>query len=302
MPSSLLLGATRFAHERLITLLRNEGDVVTLVGTTVTIDVLPVAVEGLRQLQAAGILPAEVALPDVTDPAGRDAAIATLEERLGRDLPEDFALIPVTEANRLAAAQGAVRAFDLAVIAIVVVTIVLLAGTVFLARRRLRMVVALALGAVVALIIARIAVRSILEGAAASLASEGSGTLVRDVLRDLTTDLGAWSWLLVLLGIAVAATTAAVSRPAWLTDGVAAVSDPTSRRDRIDAWLRDNSTGVAWAVGIVLAVVLLWVAATPELAILVGVALVVVYAMVGRRGTSGDATSEPGTGASGTTA
>ena len=60
------------------------------------------------------MLPASVVLPDVSDPAGRDAAIATLESRLGRDLPDDFALIQVADANRLATAQSAVRAFDIA--------------------------------------------------------------------------------------------------------------------------------------------------------------------------------------------
>ena len=62
--------AIRFAHARIVTLLRNDSDFVSVNGTTATIDLLPIAVEGLRALQEQGILPASIVLPDVIDPAG----------------------------------------------------------------------------------------------------------------------------------------------------------------------------------------------------------------------------------------
>ncbi len=127
-----------------MTLLRNDSPFVDVNGTTATIDLLPVAVEGLRVLQEQGILPASVVLPDVSDPAGRDAAIATLESRLGRDLPDDFALIQVADANRLATAQSAVRAFDIVTVVLVVLAVVFIAATILLSGRRLRMAALLA--------------------------------------------------------------------------------------------------------------------------------------------------------------
>jgi hypothetical protein len=270
-----LVTAAEATHRRLMSVLRGDSDVVTVEGTTVTIDLLPVAVEGLGQLQQLGLIPASVVLPDVSDPAARDAAIASLEERLGRDIPDDFALVTVADATRLATAQQLVRAFDLVVIVLVVVTVVLAALTVVLARRRLRMVVALALGIVVALILARMIARAIMAGVASSAAASGSGDVLRLVVQDLTQDLATWVWLLVVLGIVVAATAVALGRPDWLTSGAEALALP-SRSDRFAAWLRDHADGIGWSVAIVLVVAVLAVVATPELAILAGIGLAVV--------------------------
>jgi hypothetical protein len=270
-----LVTAAEATHRRLMSVLRGDSDVVAVEGTTVTIDLLPVAVEGLGQLQQLGLIPASVVLPDVSDPAARDAAIASLEERLGRDIPDDFALVTVADATRLATAQQLVRAFDLVVIVLVVVTVVLAALTVVLARRRLRMVVALALGIVVALILARMIARAIMAGVASSAAASGSGDVLRLVVQDLTQDLATWVWLLVVLGIVVAATAVALGRPDWMTSGAEALASP-SRSDRFAAWLRDHADGIGWSVAIVLVVAVLAVVATPELAILAGIGLAVV--------------------------
>ncbi len=96
--------AIRFTHAHLITLLRNDSDFVTLEGNTATIDLLPIAVEGLRALQDEGILPATIQLPDVTDPAGRDAAIAALSDRLGSPDPGGLRAHP--DRQRRSVGQG----------------------------------------------------------------------------------------------------------------------------------------------------------------------------------------------------
>ena len=115
--------AIRFSHEHLVTLLRNDSPFVDVNGTTATIDLLPVAVEGLRVLRSRGCSAGLVVLPDVSDPAGRDAAIATLESRLGRDLPDEFGQVQVADANRLAS-QSAVRAFDIITVVLVLFAVV----------------------------------------------------------------------------------------------------------------------------------------------------------------------------------
>ncbi len=227
-------------------------------------------------------------LPDVTDPAGRDAAIAQLESRLGRDLPDDFALIPIANADRLAAAQGAVRAFDIIVVVLLILTLALIVGTIFLSGRRLRMVVLLAIGTVVALLLARLITRAALTGLVSSLATGDGLAAIRVTVIDLTADLATWSWILVILGLIVAVTAVAVSRPAWLTSGVAAATAPQGRGDRIEAWFRDHAQGIGWAVGILLTVALLWIALSPDLAILIGIGLAIVAASIGRRGGAPD--------------
>jgi hypothetical protein len=291
---SALVTATGAAHRRLVTVLRGDSDVVSVEGTTVTIDLLPLAVSGLAELQSLGVVPATVVLPDVSDQAGRDASVAALEDRLGRDLPDDFGLVAIADANRLAAAQGLVRAFDIVVIVLALVTLALCTATVVLARRRLRMVVALGLGVVVAIIVARIIVRTALTGITASVASGGSGDVLTLVIGDLTADLATWTWILVALGIVVAATAAVASRPAWVTTGADALTASSSRSERMEAWVRDHVDGIGWAAAIVLTVAVLAVALTPELAVLVGIALVLLaWSGLLRRRTPSDGPAEP---------
>lgn len=279
--------AIRFAHARIVTLLRNDSDFVSVNGTTATIDLLPIAVEGLRALQDQGILPASITLPDVVDPADRDAVIANLESRLGRDLPDDFALIPIANANRIATAQAAVHAFDVVTVALIIITVLLYLATILLSGRRLRMVVLLAIGSVVALVITRLIVRAALQGAIASLAA-GDVDTVQTMITDLVSDLASWSWILVIVGLIVAVVAVLVGRPDWARSGATAVTSPSSGDTGVGVWARDHRDGLAWAVGIGLTVLIAWVALSPELAILVGIGLVVVALAVGRRGGSGD--------------
>jgi len=286
--------AIRFTHAHLITLLRNDSDFVTLEGNTATIDLLPIAVEGLRTLQENGILPATIQLPDVTDPAGRDAAIAALSDRLGRPIPADFALIPIANADRLARAQAAVHYFDVIVVVLVLLTLAFILGTILLSGRRLRMVALLAIGAVVALLIARMLVRAALNGLVDSLAA-GNGEAMRVMLVDLVNELASWSWILVILGIVIAIVAVLAGRPKWASSGVSAASSTRvpARADLpsgakadeggIGAWAKAHQEGLGWGIGIVLTSLVVWIALSPDLAILVGIGLVVVALTVGRR-------------------
>ena len=279
--------AIRFAHARIVTLLRNDSDFVSVNGTTATIDLLPIAVEGLRALQEQGILPASIVLPDVVDPADREAAIANLESRLGRDLPDDFALIPIANANRIATAQAAVHAFDVVTVALVIITFLLYLGTILLSGRRLRMVFLLAIGSVVALVITRLLVRAALQGAIASLAA-GDVDTVQTMITDLVSDLASWSWILVILGLIIAVVAVLVGRPDWTRPGVSSPGVASEGRETLSAWVREHRDGLSWTVGILLTVLIVWVALSPDLAILVGIGLAVVALAVGRRGRSGD--------------
>jgi hypothetical protein len=285
--------AIRFAHAHVITLLRNDSDFVSVEGTTATIDLLPIAVEGLRTLQTEGILPASITLPDVTDPAGRDAALAALGSKLGRPLPADFALVPIANAKNLAAAQGAVRAFDIAVIVLILLTALLIAGTILLSGRRLRMVTLLAIGIVVALIVARMVVRAVIQGAIDSLAA-GDAATVRIMVTDLVSELGTWAWILAIIGIVVAIVAVLAGRPEWLSSGAEAATS-SSRSEGIEAWGRAHSDGLGWTLGILVTALIVWIALSPDMAILVGVGLVVVALVVGRRRGGGGASQTSAT-------
>ena len=282
--------ALAFTHQHLITVLRNQSDVVTAEGSTVTIDLLPVAVEGLKVLQENGILPADIVLPDVTDPAGRDAAIAAIESKLGRDLPPDFAQIEVADATRFAAAQGAVRAFDLLVVGLLIVTLILMVATVWLARRHLRMVAWLGIGSVVALILARIATRGIVNGLVSDLAAGGSVATIRLTIVDLLQDLRGLTTTLIVIGIIIAIIAWIAGRPRWAREGVAAAKEPSSEESGVEAWGRQHADGIGWTLGILAGVLVLWITISPELAVLGGIVLTAVGRWwMGRADRSGDA-------------
>ena len=122
----------------------------------VVLEVYPVLLVALQQLQTAGIIGPEVELPDpaTAEPPGVIRGI--LETRLGVTLPEDFGTIPLMPVERLETAQTAVRVFDLVVIVLIALAVALVALALWLSGKRLRMVVFLAIGTIVAFVLARL--------------------------------------------------------------------------------------------------------------------------------------------------
>ena len=72
----------------------------------VVLDLFPVVGVALTQLQQAGIIPADVQLPDLTSPDTRDVLDQRLDAALGVTLPPDFGTMQLMPADRLLAAQG----------------------------------------------------------------------------------------------------------------------------------------------------------------------------------------------------
>ena len=76
-------------------------------------------------------------------------------------LPPDFGTIQLVKADRLLAARSYVQAFDIIVVALIVLSVLLVALALWLARDRRRMVVYLGLGTLIAFLIARLAINGI---------------------------------------------------------------------------------------------------------------------------------------------
>ena len=133
-------------HAGIINLLRDKPDNVTVVDGYVTIQVFPVVGAALAELQAGGVIPADITLPDLTSPDAPDVLAQRLQTALGVTLPPDFGTIQLVKADRLLAARSAVQAFDIIVVAMIILTVVLVALALWLARDRRRMVVYLGIG------------------------------------------------------------------------------------------------------------------------------------------------------------
>src|SRR6478736_2589525 len=120
-----LVNTLAFTHERVVALLRGEVDAISVSNGYVQLDVFPVIGKVLEQLQAIGIIPANVTLPDLTTDEAPAALAARLQSALGVTLPPDFGTIQLMPADRLTTAQTVVKAFDIIVVALIALAVVL---------------------------------------------------------------------------------------------------------------------------------------------------------------------------------
>lgn len=209
------LAANRFAHESIVKILRGESESVVIVDGYVRLDVWPLIGIALTQLQTAGVIPADVALPDLSEGLPEGAG-SRLEQTLGITVPPDFGTIPLVPSDRLEAAQQAVRIFDIITVGLILITILLALVTIWYAPRRLRMTVYLAVGAVVSVLVGRYVLGALQDAVVSSLTDADTATTVRSVLDVALADLYAFSRIVVIGGIAIAIIAFIAGRPAWL--------------------------------------------------------------------------------------
>ena len=193
----------RVAHQTIVKLLRGDSDSVTLQDGVVSLNLFPLVGGALTSLQSDGVIPADVQLPDLSDPTAPERARAALQSALNITLPETFGTIALVRADRLQALRTAVHVFDLIVVAALLITALLFVLSVFLARNRLRAILFLGGGAVIALVVARGVIRQV-EGAIVGAISDGPGQVtVRGVLDAALRDLFGLMLVVTVLGIVV---------------------------------------------------------------------------------------------------
>jgi hypothetical protein len=182
--------ANRAAHSALVRILRSEA---ILGEEPVTISVAELLVIAIDRLQEAGVIPADVELPDRSDSEAVEAIRQILAERLDIEVPPDFGQVTLVRSERLETARQLVRVFDIVTVVSILVAIALVALTIYLARNRLRAVLLLGIGAAVALLAAVAATGAISSTVAGALAEAGArgtlGAMLSALLADLATAL-----------------------------------------------------------------------------------------------------------------
>lgn len=282
--------ANRVAHQQAVDILRGKSETVYVQDGYVVLDVWPLVGIALQQLQAQGIIPATVTLPDLSQglPEG---AFDRLDNLLGGRIPADIGTVPLIPADKLQQAQQVVSIFDWITVLLVVITIALVLTTIWYSSRRLRTVVLLALGGAVALVLARFALQQLQGAIVSSFTDADTATTIRGVVTLALDNLYAWSRIVIVVSVVVAVAAYFVGRPAWavaLTGrateaggraaaGVGSLAASgrtgTSSRETVAAWARANRRTLN-VVGIgAIAFVLLWVVSGFWVALL-GVALV----------------------------
>ena len=157
--------STRFAHERLVAVLEGDSTYIQLNGDEVQLNLVPLVAKAMELIQQAlpGALDERVDVPQIDPEATAEEMRAQITAATGRTLPEDFGTVTLFKGDQVTQAQQAVRIFKAAVIAILVVTVLLIAAALLFSPRRLRTLVQLGLGTLVAVVVARVAVQRLTD-------------------------------------------------------------------------------------------------------------------------------------------
>jgi hypothetical protein len=167
----LWLDLNRFAHEHLVNVLEGDSTYIQLQGDEVQLNLVPLVAKAMDLIEQVmpGALGDRITIPQIDPTASAAEMRAQLTAATGRTLPEDFGTVVLFKGDQVTQAQQAVRIFKAAVVAILVVTVLLFAAALVFSRRRLRTLIELGLGVLIAVVLARVAVRrlsdAVLEGA-----------------------------------------------------------------------------------------------------------------------------------------
>jgi hypothetical protein len=245
-----------FAHTRVMNLLRDQADAATVVNGQVVLEVYPALLVALQELQTAGIIGPEVELPDPATAEPPGVVRGILENRLGVTLPEDFGTIPLMPVERLETAQTAVRIFDIVVIVLIALAVVLVALAIWLSAKRRRMVIYLAIGTIVAFVLARLFTNAATDALTTGIAQEGLRGAIDSILNATLADFRGWALLILIATGIIGIAAYAYGRP-----NVSVASFSTDRAmERI---------GIA-----LIALIVLWIAVGLEVALLAAVLLI----------------------------
>lgn len=212
---AIIVAASERAHQAVMRVLEGGrlSDGLTVNGDQVSLNLLPIVSRGLEALQDAGLL-TRVDLPTFSPGGDPSDQIAQLEDAIGRDLPDDFGQMVVYESEQIAKAQAAVsRAqqalvlFRRSVVVIIALTIGSLIGSLALAVRRRRTLVALALGVVAAMGLGRAIVRLVVERAPTLAVKPGSRAAIKSMVETLANGLQSLVTAALIAGLIVAAIT-----------------------------------------------------------------------------------------------
>jgi hypothetical protein len=281
----LWLKVNEVAHEKIVALLRGDTTNAYIQGSDVKLNTLPLISQALVWLDGKlpGALGTKFSPPVIAPGTPPDEAIQQVSAWTGRTLPADFGQVTVLQNDSLGLAQTAVRWFDKLVWILLVVTVVLVALTIWLSRHRRRTLIELGIGAAIALILTYVIAKQGSDAIVSNIVSGGGLGAVRNVVNASLEPLTKLTIWVVVIGIVVAVA-------AWLSgrhdvqvavvtagkrvarapeDAVVAESPITVWVERYAHWLR--------IAGVVAGVILLLFATSSWLGILLWVVVILLY-------------------------
>jgi len=212
------LTINRNVHEQLVAVLRNQSNRFLVQDDKVRLNLLPLVAHALELVQKylPDAIQSRVPIPQIDPNAPYDEQVAQLSSALGRTLPPDFGTVVIFQGTQVRQAQQAVRLFDGLVIALWVITGVIILLALLLSPWRLRTLIELGLGTLIAVMIARVLIKRLEQSIIESAKNQQQAGVAKAIITSAISSLGSFTtWLLVACVIlAVAAFLG--GRPHWI--------------------------------------------------------------------------------------
>ena len=214
----LWVDINRFAHQQLITALRDQNRYVTVGRNDVKLNLLPLVAVALQRLEARipQLLGRDVTLPKIDPATAPDEIRTLLQDALGRELPADFGSITLLRGSQGYEAKQALRLFNDLVIVVVVVTVVLIVAALLVSVRRWRTALWLGVGALLAFVAARVVEVRLEQAVVDAVKTQGGVAVARSIIGSAVGSLNTFLVWIAVAGAIVAVAAFLAGRPEWL--------------------------------------------------------------------------------------
>ncbi len=209
----LMIRSVRRTHSAAIRVLEGKdtpGDLVSVETGAVTLNLVPAAVAVLGRVQERGLL-TDIDLPDLNDTQSPSEQVELLSEAIGRDLRPTFGQFTVYESDKIDEAQSAVSvARDVAkqikrfTVLLVVVSVLMIALTIFVAPVRRRAMIQLGIGVAVAVVLAVIIERRVIKSIPHAIANLQAREASESILSAFSNSLNNANGSLLVVALLVA--------------------------------------------------------------------------------------------------
>jgi hypothetical protein len=186
------VSALRTMHTRLLALLRGDAPNADLSSGVLTIDLLGAISEVLAELQQNGVIDQSVQLPQWSGEDSKQITIDILNRQLSLTLPPDFGEVQVTNVAWLEQASAVVKAADVGVLVLALLSVVALVAAVWLADRRKRAVLLMTSFILVLLAIVWLIAGYVGGPLAADIAERQNLALILAMAAELAGSLMGW--------------------------------------------------------------------------------------------------------------
>ena len=269
-------------HRQLVAVLRGQGTAaVSTSGGYIVLNTVPLINQALAKASglASDLTGKPVTLPAITSADPPQQAVTKLSNALGVPLPGNFGQITLVRSSDLAAVQKGVKAFDRLTLVLPLVTIVLIALSLWLSVNRRRTVLQLAVGVSLLMIVER---RVVIHEQGTLASAAHNPQVAQSVLGALLHGffvLTAWVLAVALVVLVIAVLSGpyrwAVAIRSWVkrTGHSVAAASSSDRRGQIVTWMASHAAGLQLAGAVVAAILLLIVPVSWLSFLIVGVLL-----------------------------